>query len=73
VTPHYVRSTVYDRRFAWAWLIALVIVGVVIFVMTSHLIRIDDVLGVHGFSIGTDSNYCSIEDKLPVVTCEHAS
>jgi hypothetical protein len=40
---------------------------------SARLITVDHYVGTYGVSIGTNNNYCSVEDKLPVVTCEHAN
>lgn len=52
------------------------IVAIMIIALTlgfvSRLITADHFAGTYGVSIGTNNNYCSVEDKLPVVTCEHA-
>lgn len=50
--------------------IALSIMAFVL-AMVSGLISIDHYAGTYGIGIGTSNNYCSIEDKLPIVTCEH--
>ena len=39
----------------------------------SRLITADHFDGTYGVSIGANNTYCTIEDKLPVVTCEHAN
>jgi hypothetical protein len=48
-------------------------VALVATLLGSRLLVLDNFQGVHGFSIGTSSNYCSVENKLPVFTCEHVS
>ena len=41
--------------------------------LVSRAITIDHYVGTYGVSIGSNNNYCSIEDKLPIITCEHVS
>lgn len=41
--------------------------------LCSGFATLDHFAGTYGMSIGTNSSYCSIEDKLPVITCEHAN
>lgn len=59
------------RREVTRTVIALAILAFTL-MMASGLIKADHYAGTYGVSIGTNSNYCSIESKLPVVTCEYA-
>jgi hypothetical protein len=46
---------------------------VIIWMLLLHLIHLDHYFGVYGVSIGTNNWYMSIDDKLPIITWEHAS
>jgi hypothetical protein len=48
--------------------------GLVITHPAPGLVSFDNVRGVHGVSIGTDTDYCSLEFKViskPMTSCEH--
>lgn len=49
------------------------IIMALVLAMVSGLIKVDHYAGTYGVSIGTNTSYCSIEDKLPVFTCEHVN
>ena len=52
---------------------ALSVIGAMALGLASHFITVDHYFGTYGVSIGTNNSYVSIEDKLPVITYEHAA
>lgn len=62
----------YSKRAAAIMVAVIAAIGMAVAILTTHLVTFDHFGGVYGISIGTNNTYCSIEDKLPIVTCEHA-
>jgi hypothetical protein len=66
-------TTALCRRELRTVAIVAVAVALVIIALTTGLLTIDHFGGTYGVSIGTNNYYMSIENKLPIITWEHAS
>lgn len=51
--------------------LALAVLAVTL-ALAGRLVTVDHLASVTGVTIGTDTRYCSAEDRWPVITCQAA-